>query len=377
MKENKFIKYQLSVIFLLIIFIPAIGTMSGVEFFERKDENRAFKDSVNFNIKKLDNFPPEFDAYINDNFMLRAPMLDIFHRVKFKIFNISPYPEKAIIGKEGWMFKAGKEVDIMSGKLDFSVATLDSFANEWKERKAYYDALEIPVYWIICPIKHRIYTEKLPYNFNLSETNRVNALKNHLKTDFPDLIIDPSDLLKSKKKESKLYFKLDNHWNEHAGFHVTQLLIDKLRNRFPNKIIPNIPEIEWEVDEKYQSGFHHRVMGIDELSERIETATIPNSLSIDADKYGFKGVDGFAYPWDFENRFVHKKLKTGLRVLFIRDSFGTAIRPFIKEVFKESVMIFDAWQYKINEEIMEVFKPDVVIYIGLETHIEHFLKDYE
>ncbi|RFC55260.1 alginate O-acetyltransferase AlgX-related protein [Brumimicrobium aurantiacum] len=376
MKESKLIKYQLSIIFLLIIIIPAIGTILGIDFFERKDENRAFKESINFNIKKLDNFPPHFNAYINDNFILRSPMLSVYHRIKFDIFKTSPYPEKAIIGKDGWMFKAGKETDIMSGELNFSTATLDSFTNEWKERKQYYEALEIPVYWMICPIKHRVYTEKLPNHYNISETSRINVLKKHLEKDFPDLIIDPTDLLKSKKKEAKLYFKLDNHWNERAGYYITEQLIEKLRFKFPNKDIPNIPEIKWNINEDFRSGFHHRVMGIDELSEKIETITIPNSLATEAEKYGFKGVDGFAYPWEFENRFIHKTLNDGLRVLFIRDSFGGAIRPFVKEVFQETLMIFDAWQYKINEEVIDTFKPDVVIYIGLETHIESFLKEY-
>src|SRR5690554_3357817 len=270
MKENKFIKYQLTFLFLLILVLPFSSSLIGLKGFERKDENRTFKDSVSFDINKLDNLPGEIDDFVNDNFFFRSPMLDFFHSVKFNVFNVSPHPDKAIIGKDGWYFKSGRETDIMNGNQDFSVETLDSFTNEWKKRTAYFKELNIPVFWIIAPLKQRIYTDKLPYNFIVSETNRLKDLINHLKPDFPNLIIDPSEVLKSKKDSVKLYYQLDNHWNERAGFYISQLLIDKLRVEFPNNDIIDIPELKWEVDEHYSNGFHYRVMGIDELSERIE-----------------------------------------------------------------------------------------------------------
>ncbi|RYM34750.1 hypothetical protein ERX46_05085 [Brumimicrobium glaciale] len=377
MKENKFIKYQLTILFLLIIMVPFFFNISGVKGFDRKDENRTFSDSVSLNINKLDNFPGDYDAYAKDNFFFRTPMLNYFHQMKFNIFNISPHPEKAIIGKDGWMFKSGREIDIINGNSDFSPETLDSFSNEWKERMRYYEELDIPVFWIIAPIKQRIYKDKLPYSVFVSETNRIESLKAHFKKDFPNLIIDPSDLLKAKRDSFKVYYQLDNHWNDRAGYYISNLLIEKLRAEFPTKTILDIPKITWEIDENHKEGFHHRVMGIDELSEINETAVIDNPQAKEAKKYGFESIKGFAYPWDYENRFINKDLDNGIRVLFIRDSFALALRQFLKEAFKESVFIFDAWQFKVNEEIVERMKPDVVVYIGLETNIENFLKDYE
>ena len=46
------------------------------------------------------------------------------------------------------------------------------------------------------------------------------------------------------------------------------------------------------------------------------------------------------------------------------------------EVFEESVFIFDAWRYQLNKPIIEVVKPDVVVYLGLETNLENMLKKY-
>ena len=79
-------------------------------------------------------------------------------------------------------------------------------------------------------------------------------------------------------------------------------------------------------------------------------------------------------PWNYERRYINEHSKSGLRVLFIRDSFGNQLVPFVKEPFAESLFIFDAWRYELNKPIIEKVKPDVVIFLGLETHLESFIK---
>ena len=64
---------------------------------------------------------------------------------------------------------------------------------------------------------------------------------------------------------------------------------------------------------------------------------------------------------------------TAPKILVIRDSFGDQLIPFLKEPFSESVFIFDGWDYGLNKEIIETVKPDIVIFLGLETHIENFI----
>ncbi|WP_107038123.1 alginate O-acetyltransferase AlgX-related protein [Brumimicrobium mesophilum] len=375
MKESKFIKYLLPFLFIIIIIAPALLSFSGIEGFSRKDENRSFKDSISININKLDNFPSDFDEFAADNFFFRSPLLKMFHYMKFYTFNISPHPEKAIIGRDGWMFKSGEELELISGKHNFSKDQLNDFSAEWRERKVYLDERNIPFFWIIAPMKHMIYTDKLPYNIHVSKSNRTEMLKKHMEKEFPNLILDPIPYFLSKKDSLKLYLKLDNHWNHRAAHLLTELILEKLRVQFPNKNIIDIPKLHWE-KEKIQKGYHYNVMGIDELTEENELIVIDNPKSVEAEKYGFPIIEDFAYPWSYENRYTNTNLKNGLRVLIIRDSFGEAIIPLVREVFSETLLIFDAWEYKLNEEIIEKFKPDVVIFLGLETHIGNFTKDH-
>lgn len=374
MKLSKLIKYQLTVVFLLLLFLPWVIRSVGFDDFPRRDENRAFHDSLTFDIQRLDYFPDDCEAYLNDNFYFRTPLLNIFHQMKFSLFNVSPHPDKTRIGKDGWYFMGGKELQIINGNLDFSPKVLDSFTNEWKERINYLKQRNIPVFWVIAPLKHRVYTEKLPYNVHQPKSNRIAVLQKHLHADFPNLIIDPLEELRKNKNREKLYFKLDNHWNFHAGYLTTQLIIKRLRTEFPDKNIIDIPPLSWE-KEKIQTGFHYSTIGIDKLSEYTENPVMKHPQSKKARKYGFKVNEGFPYPWDFEKHFKNDSLKNGLRVLFIRDSFGEAIIPFTREVFKESEFIFDAWELDLNKSIIERYKPDAVIFLGLEKNVINLIKD--
>lgn len=376
MIKRTFVKYQLTIIFILMIFVPGILKIAGVKGFERKDESRRFKDEVKFDIGRLDYFPAAVDSFTNDNFYFRTPFLDFFHRMKFFAFDVSPHPDQTIIGKEGWYFIAGKELEIIKRDLDFSNEELAAFKKEWQGRIAYLEQLDIPAFLIMAPMKHHVYDDKLPYNIYQSPNNRTTILAKYLDSNFPGLIIDPLEVLKANKDKGNLYFKLDNHWNTCAGYLTAELIVEKLRLAFPEKNVVDIPPFYWK-GSTIQSGIHYHVMGIDELEEYADYPVFKNPQSIEVEKFEFEGVEGFAYPQDFEKRFVNKSLENGLRVLVIRDSYAEAVLPFFCEIFKESLFIFDAWQYKLNKLIIESYKPDVVIFLGLETHVENYVKNYD
>lgn len=371
---KKLFNNSLSIIFILILITPTINSITGIMKFERKEENRNFKNNLEIDIRHLDKFPKEFNTYINDNFSFRTPMLEIYHYIKFSSFKISPHPDKTIIGENDWFFMDGKEIDIYEGKWDFSEKKLEKYKKEWNRRKKYLDSKNIKFYWIIAPFKHYIYPEHLPFYFYKSKKERrAIQLKKYLKDDFDDFIIDPvPELLKHKNK--KLFYKLDNHWNFNSGKIAAELLINKIKKDFPEKNIPDIPIYKWDTM-TIQKGFHYNVMAIESLKELNEFPIIENINSIKTKNYGFPCIKGFAYPWDYEKRFKNDSINNGLKILFIRDSFGKQILPFIRESFEESLLIFDAWRYKLNEPIITKFKPDIIVFLGLETHLEAIISD--
>ncbi len=364
-------KYQLAlpVTFILLLFLPMLNNKLEFWKFERSDENRTFTDSLEVDFSHLDEFPEDCEAYVNDNFSFRAPLLDLYHSMKFNVFQTSPHPDKTILGRHDWYFTSGKHKECYTGERDFTSDTLQLLLKEWKRRTDYLSKRNIKTYWIIAPIKHNVYSEELPFNILGAQKSRVDQLKDYFQSSLPNLIIDPTPSLLRAKKDNKLYYKLDNHWNYRAGSVTTDLLLSHIKVDFPNRIDEINPVYTWG-DSIEKSGIHYVVLGMKHLGERREFPICAKSRSVEDAKYDFTCPPGFAAPWDFEHRYTINDDTTGLKILFIRDSFGHQMMPFVREYFKESVFIFDAWQYKLNEDIIEKINPDIVVFLTLESLLE-------
>ena len=67
--------------------------------------------------------------------------------------------------------------------------------------------------------------------------------------------------------------------------------------------------------------------------------------------------------------------KNKKKLLIISDSFGDFLFPLISENFTKTVKIFDNWEYKLNEKIVEIEKPNVVILLILESNLHYLIND--
>ncbi len=61
-------------------------------------------------------------------------------------------------------------------------------------------------------------------------------------------------------------------------------------------------------------------------------------------------------------------------ILFIRDSFGSDMINELAESCGRSLFIFDEWKYGMNTDWAERHKPDVMVNLVVETHLENVLK---
>jgi hypothetical protein len=344
--------------------------------FKREAENRTFKDSVEIKLDHLDAFPKDYEAFINDNFSFRTPLLNLYHHIKYYCWGISSHPDKTIMGKDGWFFVAGKEKDSYEGKIDFSPEQLKEFECEWTNRKSYLDSMHIKAYWVVCPMKYNVYPEKLPFNLRNNHISRRQQLLDYLKGKFSDVIVNPLSALLKAKDTMKVYYKLDDHWNTRGGYVISQVLLNRIKNDFPQLHVKSFVDYQWK-DSIFNTGFHYKVLGIKSRTEDDKYPVVKNEFSLETAKYGFPPISDFPYPWDYERRFVNNKDTVGPKILIIRDSFGDQVLPFVKESFRESVFIFDSWRYGLNKNIIEKYRPDIVVFLGLETHLEHMIIKYD
>lgn len=362
-------------VYLLLVFgglmcAPFLNDCFHFMTFKRQAENRTFHDSLTLNINKLDNFPKECEDYLSDNFSFRTPMIEWNKFIKLHFFRVSPDLEHLIIGKNGRYFIAGKDREIYEGNQQLTQKQLDSLEVEWERRSTFFKQHNTIHYLAIAPTALEVYPEDLPFNIvKRHPDSHSEQLRKRLP---PSFYIDLKPILK-KEKTHNLYFKLDNHWNKRAGFVVAEALMNKMKkDHFPELSTNYFKQYKWTTsytENGYLGSF---------LPKKYRTEKIPEPIYQDqalmADKFGFEPPSDFIYKDQFETHYIHNKPKNKLKLLIIRDSFGEAVVPFLKEGFAETLVIFDSWKYGLNSEIITAYKPDVVVYITYELFILNYIR---
>jgi hypothetical protein len=368
-------RYFLIVAFACLLLAPLVNDIFSVVHFERADENRTFQDSLVLDIKRLDAFPKDCEAYINDNFSFRTPSIKLYQKIKTYIFDVAPTDkETVLIGMNQRYFMAGEEKKLYEGEATFTEAQLDTIRNEWNKRIAYYRNSHIQTFWLVAPSALEIHSLDLPTN--VQKLNTLNATQQFVKLlnqNNPGLVTYPIQELRSRAISNNLYFKMDNHWNETGAYYAVRSLFKRIKKQIPHFNTSFMLDTIQRMKTK-KGGYLADQLHQSSRLEYYKSLQLKAPQALQAEKFNFPITSGFPYPDDFEHHFKNPKAKNKQRVLVIRDSFGTDCIPFIAEAFSESLFIFDGWQYGMNTEILETFKPDLVIYITYEPHLVNFIR---
>lgn len=368
-------RYFLIISFACILVTPLVNDLFSIVHFERADENRAFQDSLVINFKRLDDFPKDCEAYINDNFAFRTPSINLYQKIKTYVFDAAPTDkETVLIGKHKRYFIAGEEKKLYEGESTFTDAQLDSIVKEWDKRNAVYRKGQVKTFWLIAPSALEIHHLDLPENIQkLNTLNATQQFVNLLNQRNPGLVIYPIHVLKTLAYSKNLYFKMDNHWNELGAYYGVNALFKGIKKQIPNFNMSFMSDTIQPMKSK-KGGYLADQLHQSSRLEHYKSLQLKTPQAKRAEKFNFPVTPGFPYPDDFEQYFKNPHAKNKKKVLVIRDSFGTDCIPFIAEAFSESLFIFDGWHYGMNAEILKSFKPDLVIYITYEPHLVNFIR---
>ncbi|WP_317897512.1 DHHW family protein [Aurantibacillus circumpalustris] len=374
MNHNLVRIYLIVLVFSAAIIFPLVNSkvhlLNDIESFE----NRAMKREPDFDINHLDPFPVKYDTFYTDNFDLRNRYIRYFNIYKVLAFRKSPI-RNIVIGGNSWLYLLGDEMDSYMGKNRLTAAELESIGKELNYRKNYLEEKGIKFYFMVVPCKASIHSEHIGYEyFRMHEDTWGEQLINYLDKNSLVNSINVYDSLRKFKGDENLYFKLDNHWNDLGAFYTANEVFKHMRAEFPsiellsvndfNKIPPNNPK-----------GNLDKMLGnLGVFNESyIELSPKNGYKATEGAKANYPPTHGFVYPWDFEKVREIKDSKKP-KLLIISDSFGGSIFPFLAENFSKSVKIFDSWQYKLNEEIVDQEKPNVVLLMINEPILRELLK---
>lgn len=373
---KKGLQIAFSVVFLLLITVPFVAAFFGNDEV-LKDENRELKPFPEADIRFLDKFPKQYDAYWSDHFGFREFFIDKHHVIKKDILGVSPVHDQVIFGKDGWYFMKGKPYKCFTGLNKFTEAELKEGKQQLQKRADFAKSQGVPYIIFVAPNKHRIYTEKLPFHVRqLTDSIQLDQLieiaKNIDGIEVIDLAPALIDFKNTRAEGRHIYEKTDNHWNALGGFVAYQQMVLKMKSLFPNIPNPyNLSDYNLEMKEGRGGALARYLKSEETIREKRFFMSLDYDYKLYADTAEFyTAPEGFWYPEEYERRTINLRDTTLPKVLWFRDSFGRLVAPHLQHNFGYTLEIFDSWRYRLNEDIIINEKPDAVIMLILERNLK-------
>lgn len=365
MKEGKHI---LLVFFIAFLSLPFFNQQFNLFEFEAVNDNRIKVDSFQFNIENLDAFPSSYEAYYNDQFSFRDFAIRNLSYVKEELFQTA-YSNEIIVGKDGFIFYK----DYASGNISsdrMSELKQSRLIEEWKRRRKYLKEKNIDFFWFIFPAKSIVYHNKLPWW--AQDKNQISL------GDFAVQNIDLNlyylkDKLIEASKDSLVYLKADTHWNSFGAKIGFNEIIRILKKKYPKLQLMSQYELRLDtlggVPDLNNHIPHRDIFELNMIERPNKSIKIPEE-----EKFNFPVNPDFAYPSEFEFHYSSNWEKAlPLKVLIIRDSFTEQLKMKLAGTFKETLFIWDSWQFRLNENIIETYQPDLILFLSLESNITHMV----
>jgi hypothetical protein len=364
----------LSIGFVVLLMLPAVQYVVPLFPAVESSENRKPADMPVFDPVNPDPFPEAFNSFFVDHFPVRNQLVLIRSHLLTNMLKVSPMPDKVIFGRDGWMYLVTRELDTYRGTKMLPESRLDSLAEELVRRRSYLSERGTKMYLFIVPTKYSVYPEYLPpYVDKTNSFTWTDQVKNAL-TENGIHFVDLRQTLVDSKDLGQLYLKTNNHWSNLGSFVGAQKIIETIRIDFPE--IPPLNIEDYFIREQITKGGNlayliNMVEDFKDLDYEITKKNTPDARPVE--DYGYPIPEYFPYKDEFEMVFETGKDELPT-LLFIRDSFGTTVIPFISEGFERSVFIFDNWNYTANEHIINQENPDIVVYLVLESLWEGFIE---
>jgi hypothetical protein len=373
-----FSKRYISIIFLTLLWTPFIIKTLNLSkpYEEESGENRALQKLPDVDIKKIDTFPSLYEKHFNDHFIYRSLMIDELHASKVKWFKQSPIPG-VTIGKDKWLFYRD-ETKTFDREYQFTDEALKKFFDVYEKRRQFLEQQNCLLYLYIVPPKIMVYPEysgeKTIHGNEPTQGTQIEAYFNK-NSKIRTCYLLPT-LLEGKKEEeehSLLYRTTDNHWCDYGAYVAYKKMIQDLAKDFPGMKALNLEDIV-EKDSLENGGNLAGMINMpDYFKEHVSEITIKHPQAQPDTSKRYTPPKDFGYPDQYERQFKNADSQLP-RALFIRDSFTDNLMPFLSENFSHSTFIFDGWQYELNEDIVKSEKPQVMVYVILESMLWKYSK---
>jgi hypothetical protein len=308
-----------------------------------------------------------FDKYYQDQFGMRNWMVKTAGYLKLDLFRVSPRPERAQMGKNGFLFFVNYPSEAFDNYTHRDVASeidLEIYAQRERYLADFMEERDMQYVRTFWPNKHSVYPEQLPTGMALqmqAGPSLAAQAEAHLANQGMKLINVLPHLLQ-QKDQFQLYQKLDTHWNFHGAYAAYEAFCKLSQKELGMTPFPR--DSFRIVYSETPSGDLTKIMGVDSLDQFSDQ--IPRYIP-DSQIPGFKRRDLKSRDFPPSTTITECPGAADDRtVMVFRDSYTGVIMPFWSRHFTKVIYI---WQTTVDLELVEREQPDVVISAPLERFL--------
>ena len=351
--------------FLAVLAVPGLATLAGVDAGLTRGENRTLAAAPDLALSwpAMLRFPAAFTTWFQDHFAFRGRLVQWQAAFRLLVLQVSPSPT-VIRGKDGWLFYAD------DGALDDhlnAVPLTDAELARWTTTLQHtYDALHargIAYLFVIAPDKHAVYPEFLPDGLHRRPgPSRADQLVAHLRAHSTVPVLDLRPALLDAAREARIYHRTDSHWNDLGARVASQQILGRLHEltggRLP-ALAPPPASAFYRRDGRAPGKDLARMLGLEtwlgEDDPRLR-ARDARARVVEPQDHGSGGdVSGYDL-----GRLATAVAQADLpRAVIYRDSFGSALVPFLSEHFSRALFL---WEYDVHPRTIDQERPHVVIH---------------
>ena len=292
---------------------------------------------------------------------------------------ISTNPNQVMIGKDNWLYlgdlyektitvrRRGATAEDLESAKKIRLAT--DLWEQWLKRRG---VLQAQI--ILGPDKGTIYPEFLPFWARPAAASATDTLLANVSK---KLYVDTRPALRSAKSQysEALYYKTDTHWNSLGAWVAFRAFAKEFDRKEGGLRWLSDQQVHVLAVNQRKGGDLANFLKIAEMLPDSEVVIqIDSEYPIETEQYDFDTANltasGGNPPIGPPQHPLLVKSRNALnqkRVLWLRDSFGTAMAPFMAATFNETLQIhYGATDPALLARLVDTFKPDYVFITVVE-----------
>lgn len=261
-------------------------------------------------------FSGDFERWLCDHFGFRSAVIHANALLNYRLLRASAN-EQVVVGRGNWLFFTPTVPDY-TGEGRLTEAELTAIAGNLRAFSEAYARRGARVYLAIIPNKSTLYPEYMPQRYPMRRDEGNIPLVREACEDLPLTWIDLlSPLRKAAAGERLIYYRTDTHWNAlGAAIAAEAILSETGAGARGYAVAADVP---------FQDGDLARLMGLSGLITESVPDVVPDAPLPDAN------YDGRAFTLSGSGEG---------RLTVFRDSFGTAIGPWLTDAYGLCEMVW-------------------------------------